>query len=49
MLFHQLWSMLFHTINEAYRMRHVSGSIDYEQLASDFYLKLTWLQFGVTK
>ncbi|NKC69013.1 TetR/AcrR family transcriptional regulator [Vagococcus fluvialis] len=49
MLFHQLWSMLFHTINEAYRMRHVSGSIDYKQLASDFYLKLTWLQFGVTK
>ncbi|MBO0438066.1 TetR/AcrR family transcriptional regulator [Vagococcus fluvialis] len=49
MLFHQLWSMLFHTINEAYRMRHVSGSIDYVQLASDFYLKLTWLQFGVTK
>ncbi|MDR2278439.1 MAG: TetR family transcriptional regulator [Vagococcus sp.] len=49
MLFHQLWSMLFHTINEAYRMRHVSGRIDYEQLASDFYLKLTWLQFGVTK
>ncbi|MGF2055824.1 TetR/AcrR family transcriptional regulator [Vagococcus fluvialis] len=49
MLFHQLWSMLFHTINEAYRMRHVSGSINYEQLASDFYLKLTWLQFGVTK
>lgn len=49
MLFHQLWSMLFHTINEAYRMRHVCGSIDYEQLASDFYLKLTWLQFGVTK
>lgn len=30
-------------------MRHVSGRIDYEQLASDFYLKLTWLQFGVTK
>ncbi|MFW7363246.1 TetR/AcrR family transcriptional regulator [Vagococcus fluvialis] len=49
MLFHQLWSMLFHTINEAYRMRHVSGRIDYKQLASDFYLKLTWLQFGVTK
>lgn len=49
MLFHQLWSMLFHTINEAYRMRHVSGRIDYEQLASDFYLKLIWLQFGVTK
>lgn len=49
MLFHQLWSILFHTINEAYRMRHVSGRIDYEQLASDFYLKLTWLQFGVTK
>lgn len=49
MLLSQLWSMLFHTINEGYRMRHTSGSIDYNQLANDFYLKINWLQFGVAK
>ena len=49
MLFHQMWSMLFHTINEGYRMLRMNGKVDFEQLADDFYLKISWLQHGVSR
>lgn len=49
MLFHQLWSMLFHTINEGYRMRRLTGKIDFDVLKEDYYLRISWLQHGVAK
>ena len=49
MLIHQLWSMLFHTMNEGFRMKAFGKEVDLKLLQSDFELKLNWLENGVKK
>lgn len=49
MLVHQLWSMLFHTINEGFRALACDQRINQEVLQKDYELKLSWLENGVKK
>ncbi len=49
MLFRLLWSILFNTINEGYRMEETKQRIDTEGLKQDFNQKISWLQHGVMK
>ena len=49
MLFHQLWSMLFNTINTGFSLLMMGEAIDLKLLEADFNLKINWLEYGVVK
>ncbi len=48
-LFRQLWVMVLNTINEGYRMKYNRDEFDINGLISDFNMKITWLETGVSK
>lgn len=49
MLFHQLWSMLFATVNAGYGMKMMGQEIDLKQLETNFNTRIGWIEHGVVK
>lgn len=49
LLIQQLWSMLFHSINEGFRMQGNEQKKRNDLLQREFDMKINWLQYGVSK
>lgn len=47
--FRLISSMMFSSINEAYRMEIFSGEIEIETIKQNYHIKLNWIQYGVVK